>query len=498
MLGLLFLLINATMVVAPITSTPFVYTAPLGGCANFSAYVDPLSPWGIASAYAVRSDGSLTQPTLDRYPTPKYIRGYVCGDFVSIKVDRWRSVGPTVPVTVKGEDSAYLYLGVPFEINGTALVKVRSFTQPAVTGRFVYRVSSAASLGVYSEEYVVYGGAQISAYGIVNITYIDLSGERPDYYVYIPTRGVRVEGVKPWSPDFHLMFAPNQTEVVGRPRVVVEQISVPVVGECAGSATVVNPLERPLRVYVKLETGEEYALSFYYLPGNITTWRFRDVAAKTVDGQSLPVYAVSTDDGSQAGTCVVEGATYYVYVKTDEALYKYPAQVAGGVIEAYTDLVKPRVVVSSGFNATVEPEVAKIGSNVTVRIYYNGTLVAELRKKAFPVLQINTTAFFREVRVVDALGTPLPDFAIYVGGLKFRGAGGVARVIPIDERAAVEINGVRYLVQLRPEVTIPTLTRESFLKIAAAATTVGTAVAFGLKRREKPRREKEERDLVEI
>jgi hypothetical protein len=28
----------------------------------------------------------------------------------------------------------------------------------------------------------------------------------------------------------------------------------------------VNPLERPLRVYVKLETGEEYALSFYYLP----------------------------------------------------------------------------------------------------------------------------------------------------------------------------------------------------------------------------------------
>jgi len=497
MLGLLLLLINATTAAVPITSIPFVYTAPLGGCANFSAYVDPLSPWGIASAYAVGSNGALTQPTLDRYPTPKYIRGYVCGDFISIKIDRWRSVGPAVPVAVKGEDSAYLYLGMPFEVNGTAVVRVRSFTQPAVAGQFVYKVSSAASYGVYSEEYVVYGRAQIWAYGIVNITYIDLSGERPDYYVYIPTRGVRVEGVRPWSPDFHLMFAPNQTEVVGRPRVVVEQISVPVVGECAGSATVVNPLERPLRVYVKLETGEEYALSFYYLPGNITTWRFRGATAKTADGQNLPVYAVSTDDGSQVGMCVVEGATYYIYVKTGE-MYKYPAHVAGGVVEAYTDLVKPRVVAGPEFTAAVEPEVAKIGSNVIVRIYYNGTLVAEFRKKASPVLQINTTSFFREVRVVDALGTPLPDFAIYAGGLKFRGAGGVAQIIPIDDKVAVEINGVRYLVQLQPEVKIPTLTKESFLKIAAAAATVGVAVAFGLKRREKPKGEKDEKDLVEV
>jgi len=497
MLGLLFLLINATMAAVPITSIPFVYTAPLAGCANFSAYVDPLSPWGIASAYAVRNDGALTQPTLDRYPTPKYIQGYACGDFISIKVDRWKSVGPAVPVTVKGEDSAYLYLGVPFEVNGTAIVRVRSFTQPAVSGQFVYKVSSAASFGVYSEEYIVYGRAQISAYGIVNITYIDLSGERPDYYVYIPTKGARVEGVKPWNPDFQLMFAPNQTGVVGKPRVVVEQVSLPVVGECAGKAAVVNPLERPLRVYVKLETGEEYALSFYHLPDNVTTWRFRGATAKTVDGQGLPVYAVSTDDGSQVGVCVVEGATYYVYVRTNETLYKYPAQVADGVVETHTDLVKPKVSAAPEFNVTVEPEVAKMGSNVTVRIYYNGTLVAELRKKASPVLQLNTTSFFREVRVVDALGTPLPDFAIYVGGLKFRGAGGVAKVVPIDERAAVEINGVRYLVQLQPEVRIPTLTRESFLKIAAAAATVGTAVAFGLKRKEKPKRE-DGRDLVEV
>jgi hypothetical protein len=179
-------------------------------------------------------------------------------------------------------------------------------------------------------------------------------------------------------------------------------------------------------------------------------------------------------------------------------MYKYPAQVAGGVVEAYTDLVKPRVVAGPEFTAAVEPEVAKMGSNVTVRIYYNGTLVAEFREKASPVLQIDTTSFFREVRVVDALGTPLPDFAIYVGGLKFRGAGGVALIIPIDDKAAVEINGVRYLIQLQPEVKIPTLTKESFLKIAAAAATVGVAVAFGLKRREKPKGEKDEKDLVEV
>jgi len=261
---------------------------------------------------------------------------------------------------------------------------------------------------------------------------------------------------------------------------------------------VVNPLERPLRVYVKLETGEEYALSFYYLPGNITTWRFRGATAKTADGQSLPAYAVSTDDGSQVGMCVVEGATYYIYVKTNETLYKYPAQVAGGVVEAYTDLVKPRASAAPGFNVVVEPEVAKIGSNVTVRIYYNGTLVAELRKKASPVLQINATAFFREVRVVDVLGAALPDFVIYVGGLKFRGAGGIARVIPIDERAAVEIDGMRYLVQLQSEVRIPTLTRESFLKIVTAAATVGAVAAFGLRRRENTARGGDERDLVEV
>jgi hypothetical protein len=496
MFGLLLLLINATASAVPISTIPFVYTTPLGGCVNFSAYLDPLSPWGIASVYAVGKDGALTQPTLDKYPTPKYVRGYVCGDFLSIKIDRWRSVGPLVPVTVRGEDSAYLYVGVPYEVNGTAIVKVKSFTRPQVTGQFVYRVASAESFGVYAEEYVVYGVVQISGYGIANITYISFSGDRPDYYVYVPTKGVKVEGVKSWTPDFHLLFAPNQTEVVGKPRVVVEQISVPVVGECSGRAAVVNPLERPLRIYVKLDTGEEYTLSTYHLPVNITTWRFRGAVAKTVDGQSLPVYAVSTDDGSQVGMCVVEGASYYVYVKTNESVYKYLAQVSGGFVEAYTDLVRPKAALP-GFNVTVEPDVAKIGSNVTVRIYYNGTLVAEYIRRASPTLFINVSSFFHEVKVVDVLGTPLSRFVIYVGGLEFYGVDGVARIIPVDANAAVEVNGVRYLVQLQPEIKIPTLTKESFLKVAVAAAVVGAAAAFGLRKKEKPV-EKGGRDLVEV
>jgi hypothetical protein len=496
MFGLLLLMINATASAVPISTIPFVYTTPIGGCVNFSAYLDPLSPWGIASVYAVRGDGTLTQPTLDKYPTPKYVRGYVCGDFLSIRIDRWRSVGPLVPITVRGEDSAYLYIGIPYDVNGTAIVKVKSFTRPLVTGQFIYRVVSAESFGVYAEEYIVYGVAQISGYGIVNITYISIGGDKPDYYVYVPTRGVKVEGVRPWTPDFRLLFAPNQTEVVGKPRVVVEQISVPVVGECSGVAYVVNPLERPLRIYVKLDTGEQYALSSYYLPMNITTWRFRGAVAKTVDGQSLPVYAVSTVDGSQVGMCVVEGASYYVYVKTNETVYRYPAQASGGFVEAYTDLVRPKATLP-GFNVTVEPEVAKIGSNVTVRIYYNGTLVAEYIMRASPTLFINASSFFHKVKVVDVLGTPLPRFVIYVGGLKFYGVDGVAYVIPVDANTAVEVNGVRYLVRLQPEIRVPTLTKESFFKIVAASAVVGAAVAFGFRKKEKPT-EESGRDIVEV
>jgi hypothetical protein len=269
-----------------------------------------------------------------------------------------------------------------------------------------------------------------------------------------------------------------------------------VVGECSGRATVVNPLERPLRIYVKLDTGEEYTLSTYHLPMNITTWRFRGAVAKTVDGQSLPVYAVSTDDGSQVGMCVVEGASYYVYVKTNETVYRYPAQASSGFVETYTDLVRPKAALP-GFNVTVEPEVAKIGSNVTVRIYYNGTLVAEYIMRASPTLFINASSFFHKVKVVDVLGTPLPRFVVYVGGLKFYGVDGVAYVIPVDANAAVEVNGVRYLVRLQPEIRVPTLTRESFFKIVAASAVVGAAAAFGLRKKEKPV-EKGVRDLVEV
>lgn len=498
MLGFLFILINTTAIAVPITSIPFIYTTSLGGCANFSAYLDPLTPWGIASVYAISNNGVLTQPTLDHYPTPKYLRGRICGDFVTVKVDRWRSLAPLVPISIKGEDSAYLYQGVPYVINGTAVIKIKSFTPPLVEGRYVYKVGSTSAFGVYIEKYIVYDTAQVLAYGIANITYISLSDDKPDYYVEIPTRGVKIEGVKPWAPDFQLYFAPNQTTVVGRPRLVVEQIKIPVLGECRGVATVVNPLERPLRVYVKLETGEEYALSFYYLPDNITTWRLREVVARTIDGQNLPVYLVTTDDGASVGLCVVEGVSYFVYVKTNSTIYRYPAEVKNGVVEAFTDLVKPRVI-APGFNATVEPDVVKTGSNVTVRLYYNGTFVAEFIKKASPIIVINVSSLFHKIKVVDALGSPLTTFTIYVGSLKFYGHNGVAEIIPVEERAAVEINGVRYLAQIQPEIKVPTLTQESFLKIAAAATTVGVATAFALRRKE-PRatREKIERDVVEV
>ncbi|ACB39535.1 hypothetical protein [Pyrobaculum neutrophilum] len=498
MLGFLYLLINATAAAVPITAMPFIYTAPLGGCANFTAYVDPLAPWGIASVYGVSSSGSLVPPALDPYPTPKYLRGRLCGDYITVRVDRWRSLGPLIPVSVKGEDSAYLLQGVPYVVNGTAIVRIKSFTPPQVEGRYVYRVYSASAFGVYAEEYVVYGGAQIYAYGIANVTYISLSDDKPDYYVEVPTEGVKVDGVRGWTPDFQLYFAPGQRAVVGKPRIVVEQIAVPVVGECRGTATVVNPTERPLRVYVKLETGEEYALSFYYLPKNITTWRLRGAQAKTADGQDLPVYMVATDDGTPVSMCVVSGASYAVYVKAGESVYRYPAEASGGVVEAYTDLVKPKAVLDApGFTAVVQPEVAKMGQNVTVKLFYNGTQVAEFVRRAAPVIAVNASSLFRTIRVVDALGTPIPAFTVAVGGLKFAGRDGVARVIPLDSRAAVEVNGVAYLVQLQTEVKIPTLTPHSFLKIAAAAATVGAAAAFIARKRgeEGPR---PRGDLVEV
>ncbi|MGC8994344.1 MAG: hypothetical protein ACP5J0_03000 [Pyrobaculum sp.] len=500
MYGLLILVINATVLTVPITSIPFIYTAPLGGCANFTAYVDPLSPWGIASVHAVSNTGVLTTPTFQPYPTPKFVNGRVCGDFLTVKVERWRSLGPVVPVTVKGEDSVYVYQGVPLEVNGTAILRVKSFTPPQVEGDFYFKVWSTQSLGVYMEEYVVYSTAKISAYGIANITYISLSDTKADYYFVIPTAGVRVDGVKPWTPDFNLMFSPNQTAAVGRPRVVVEQIALPVVGQCNGTALVYNPVERPLQIYVKLTTGEEYVLNFYHLPTAVKTWLFKGATAKTVDGQDLPVYAVSTEDGSPVAMCIVEGPTYYVYVKVGDVVYKYPAEVREGAVEAYTDLVKPRVVLDvQGFNATVAPEVARLGTNVTVRLLLNGSVVAEYVVRAAPRLVINASSLYREMRVVDVLGSPIDRFAVYVGGLKFYGEHGAARIIPLADPVAVEINGVKYLVSVRPVVKLPTLTLESFVKMFVAAGAVGAAAAVGVRgRREEKKEERGGRDVVEV
>lgn len=497
MLGFLYLVLNATALAVPLTSIPFVYTTSLGGCVNFSAYLDPLSPWGVASVYVVSDTGQLGWPQLRPYPTPKFVQGVACGSFLSLRVDRWMGVGPLVPVSVSGEDSAFLYGELPVEINKTAIVKIKSFTKPQVVGDFVYKTYSTVVEGVYVEEYVVYGRAQFAAYGIANITYIKLNDAKPDYYVYIPTPGVKVEGVRDWAPDVALWFAPNQSAVVGKPRLVVEQISVPVVGDCPGTAYVVNPVQRPLTVYVKLSTGEEYALSLYYIPANITTWRFQRAVATTLDGAELPVDGVETDEGYPVGACLVQGLHYFVVVRLNGTSYRYAASVNAGVLEARTDLVEPRVEVGAPFRAVVSPQVARAGDNVTIRLYINQTLIAEVVKKAAPLVKLNTTAYFKTIRVVDVLGTPVDSFTVYVDKLKFYGKEGSASVVPVSDVASVEVRGARYLVRLGPEVKVPTLTTASFLKIVATAATVGGAAAFLFKRRH---REKEVGgvDVVEV
>ncbi|MFN7106268.1 MAG: hypothetical protein ACK4M3_06785, partial [Pyrobaculum sp.] len=352
---------------------------------------------------------------------------------------------------------------------------------PVVSGDFVYRVSSLAVEGIYVEEYVAYGPAQLTAYGAINVTYISLKEERPDFYIYVPTPGVRAEGLKPWSPDIPLWFSPNQTAGVGRPRVVVEQISIPVVGECGGVAVVTNPLQRPYSLYIRLEDGSSYHMSFFHLPAGVATWRLRGAVAKTLDGRELPVEEIAAQDGTPVGLCVVEGVQYYV--KTYG--YRYPAEVRQGRLEADTDLVEPRVAAPRGLNATVAPQVARSGSNVTVRLYYNGTPVGEVVAKATSVIVVNASQLYREVRVVDLLGEPVPHFVVYVGGLKFVGRNGVAEIIPTRDIMAVEINGVRYVARLTPEVRVPTFTWGSFLKVVTAAAVVGVAAALVIRRREK-------------
>ncbi len=476
MFGFLYLVINATLIAIPIATVPFQYTTPLWGCANFSAYLDPLLPLGIASVYTI-SSGALSMPPLNPYPTPKYVSGVACGDFLAMRIDKWRQLNPLTPLSIEREDSTYLHL--PYEINTTAIVRVKSLTPPSVRGDFVYRVKTHTSRDVYIDEYVVYGYAQISAYGLANVTYISLDSQKPDFYIYVPTPGVEVEGLRQWEPDVNFWISPNQTTGVGRPRVIVKQVDVLVFGECGGTAVALNPLERPIQLYVKLNTGETYVVSLYYMPREITTWRFRGAVAKTADGLDLQPDRVFSEDVS-IHMCVVDGVSYYVEV----AGYKYPARVRGGWVEAYTDLVMPRISLDDPrFNVTVSPAVLRIGENVTLQIYYGGVQIAEIKKRAESSIRVNTTAFFREVKVVDLLGAPLPKFTAYVGVLKFEGSDGVVRVIPLRNTVTIETHGVRYIAALDDEVRVPTLAWGSFVKIIAAAAIVGTAAALGLRKR---------------
>lgn len=494
------MIVNATAMSIQIASIPFAYSVHLGGCAKFAVQLDPLLPWGVASVYAIHGNGTASLPELDRYPTPKYVSGTACGEFLHLVVDRWRSLGPLIPVTIAGEESMYAHWGVPLVINGSAIVRVRSLVPPSVRGSYAYRVSSEVVRGAYLEEYAVYERAEVHAHGIVDVVYFRLAdSERPDYYVYTPARGTRLEGGRRWTPDVELKFAPDQLTVTGRPRLSVEQISVPVVGDCEGSATVLNPLERPLRILVRLASGDEYTLFSYSIPGNITSSAVRRVLAVTADGREVNRCYLTASDGTPVRACIISGVTYYINVRVANRTYSYPALLSNGIAYAHTDLVIPRVVADApGFAALVKPNITQLGSPVAVRLYYNGVEVAEYTVAARPVINISTSALFFEVRVADILGSPIPEFRIHVGSLKFRGEGGIARVLKAGNSAVVEIDGARFYVALGSEVRVPVMTRASFVRVFLAALSLGALAAALLQRGSRQAARAGGRDVVEV
>lgn len=491
----LFLVINATLMQIPVGALPYTYIHPLEGCANFSAYLDPLAPAGIASVYVVSVDGSLREPGLDRYPTPKYVSGRACGAFLAIRLDSWRSLGPLVPVSVL--DSATVNIYSEYDVNGTALLQIKSFIRPSVKGQFVFRVNSSQVYGVYLEEYVVYGGAVVSAYGVANLTYISVGGDKADYYLLLDMPGAKVEGVRPWVPEIPLRFWPNQTAVVGRPRVSQYPIQVPVAGQCNGTASVLTPLERPVRVQVSISGGEQYVVQLSYVPSLIRTWSVANVSATTVDGEPLEVLGIYSDDGQAVGRCIVEGLQYHAYVRAGNLTFRYPVSFEGGLVSVSTDLVIPRVSVKPEWiSASVEPPAARAGSNVTVTLYVNGTPVARLVKRAEQHMQVDASALLRRVEVVDLLGEPMPSFSIHVGPLKFYGNGGTAYILPLSSDAVVEVNGVKYLVEVGEVMRVPTLSPPSALRIAVAAAIAGAAAGLGLARGGRPKKAEDETAVV--
>ncbi|AEA12212.1 hypothetical protein TUZN_0722 [Thermoproteus uzoniensis 768-20] len=496
MLVALYLLLNSTLSLIQVPYVPYTFSTYLGGCANVTAYLDPLSGYGISSVYVIDQYGNIQRALLAPYSTPTYVTGRICGSFLSIVVDKWRAVGPLIPVSY-GTTSTYALIGtIQLNLTDGALVEVKSLYKPNVTGSFIYKVEDRSAMGVYLVKYLAYGSQiAISGYGLVNVTPISLSSKAPDYYVYVPEPGVNLSGGFP-APISGLRFAPSQIYVLGKPTVVVSQVQIPVVGQCGGTAYVSDPLARPVSVIVQLNDGETYTLQSPEFPKAVNTTLLLGINATDLAGTPLSDYNITvyptTADGAPVGRCLVYGVPYYVAVAWHNATFYYPAALVDGYLVARTDLVKPKVVIYGWGTGEVSPRLARAGSNVTVTVYLNGTAIARYAVKAQPVISINDTNLAEVVHVVDILGSPLDSFEVIMGNLTFRGAQGAAVVIPLSSYAVIRYRGVEYTVQLGATVRLPVMTADSLVKIMAASLAAGVSTALATWVRRSDKREEVE------
>lgn len=503
MLVALYLLLNSTLTVVNVPYVPFVYNMYLGGCANITAYLDPLSGYGISAVYVIDQYGNSQRALLAPYSTPTYVTGDVCGTFLAIAVDKWRAVGPLVPVAY-GNPTVYNLIGaLQLNISDAAIIAIKSLYKPNVTGSFLYKIQEETVAGVYFTEYLAYAPQiSISGYGLVNVTPISLSSKAPDYYVYVPEPGVNISGGYP-LPISGLRFAPTQMYLVGKPSIVVRQVQIPVSGQCQGYAYVSDPLARPVTVTIQLDDGETYVVQSPYFPKAINTTLLQGINATDAVGNPLSLYNLTvypaTSGGSPVGRCLVSGVEYYIAVVLNNSTYYYPASISGGYLVARTDIVKPRVVVYGWGQGVAIPPMARAGSNVTVAIYLNGTEIASYVAQAEPVITINDTNLAKMVHVVDILGSPLDDFEVLEGGLAFRGSNGVAPVIPISNVVVIKYRGVEYTTQLSDTIKLPVLTESSFVKIAAVSLAAGLSTGLALAARRSDKKKKADvEETVEV
>ncbi|MFB6491265.1 MAG: hypothetical protein TU35_008555 [Thermoproteus sp. AZ2] len=497
MLALLYLIINSTAMAVPIPYIPYAYSLYLGGCANVTAYLDPLSGLGISAVYAISQDGVAVRPPLSPESTPTYASGDICGAFLSIVVDKWRSIGPLIPVS-EGNPAVYNLLG-EYQLNFTdaAIIEIKSLYKPNITGSFIYKLSENNILGVYVEKYIAYEAPiTIQGYGLINITPIYLSQSPAEYYIFVQEPGVNVSGGFPLNIA-GLRFSPSQTYLVGNPKVVVSQVQIPVIGNCSGSAYVPDPLTRPITVLVNFDDGESYAVQFPYFPHAINTTTLRGIEATALDGTPLSALNLTTylvaPGGQPVGQCLIEGLQYQVAVVLGNKTLYYPASINNGVAQAATNIVRPAVVVQGIGYGVASPPIAVEGENITVSVYLNGTLLAKYQAKAEPRIVINDSKLLARVEVVDVFRDPLGDFYVEAGNLTFRGSNGVAYVVP-SQFLVVVYGGRQYLVQYSQTITLPVLTKASLIKALAGSLAVGIAAGIGLA----PRRKKDKVEAIAV